>query len=98
MDEPEATHKVVVLGNSGVGKRSIVVRFRETIFKRLTTPTGGAGTIQEIVKPPKGTVRLNRWDSVGEERYKLFAGLYSQAASAGVVCFHVTDEPSFEER
>jgi small GTP-binding protein len=96
-DEPEATHKVVMLGNSGVGKTSIVVRFREKIFKRMTTPTVGAGTIQEVVRTQKGPVRLNIWDTAGEERYKSFAGLYSQAASAGVVCFDVTDEASFEE-
>jgi small GTP-binding protein len=97
MTEPEATHKVVMLGNSGVGKTSIVVRFREKIFKRMTTPTVGAGTIQETVRTQKGPVRLNIWDTAGEERYKSFAGLYSQAASAGIVCFDVTDSTSFDE-
>jgi small GTP-binding protein len=97
MEEPEPSHKVVMLGNSGVGKTSIVVRFREKIFKRMTTPTVGAGTIQETVRTQKGPVHLNIWDTAGEERYKSFAGLYSQAASAGIVCFDVTDSASFDE-
>jgi small GTP-binding protein len=97
MAEPESTHKVVMLGNSGVGKTSIVIRFREKIFKRMTTPTVGAGTVQETVRTQKGPVRLNIWDTAGEERYKSFAGLYSQAASAGIVCFDVTDSSSFDE-
>jgi small GTP-binding protein len=88
--------KVVMLGDSGVGKTSIVLQLSEHAFRRMTTPTVGSGCFFKEITTTKGVSRLNVWDTAGEERYRSFTGLYSQGALAGIVVFDVTDESTFE--
>lgn len=94
--EENSPQKVVMLGDSGVGKTSILIQLREKTFKRMATPTVGAGVFDRTITTANGPVHLKIWDTAGEERYKAFTGLYSREAMAGVVVFDVTDEKSFE--
>jgi small GTP-binding protein len=98
MAEPEQgnAQKVVMLGDSGVGKTSIVLQLMEHVFRRLTSPTVGSGCFYKEATTSKGAVRLNVWDTAGEERYRSFTGLYSQGAVAAVVVFDLTDEATFQ--
>jgi small GTP-binding protein len=93
----KVSHKVVMLGNSGVGKTSIVLRLSERIFRKMTAPTVGSGTFQQDITTPGGNVHLTIWDTAGEERYKAFAGLYSQGATGGILVFDVSDQESFDD-
>lgn len=97
MNEKEntASFKVVMMGNSGVGKTSIVLRLSEHVFKEITRPTVGSGCITHREETTNGQVTLVIWDTAGEERYRSIASLYSQGAEAFVVVFDVTDEASF---
>jgi small GTP-binding protein len=95
LSEPDLTHKVVMLGCSGVGKTSLVLQLREKVFKRMVTPTVGSGVILKEIMTKNGPVPLKIWDTAGEERYRFFAGLYSQGAVAGIVVFDLADENSF---
>lgn len=85
-----------MLGDSGVGKTSILIQLREKTFKRMATPTVGAGVFDRTITTANGPVHLKIWDTAGEERYKAFTGLYSREAMAGVIVFDVTDEKSFQ--
>lgn len=96
MDESNPTQKVVMLGDSGVGKTSILIQLREKTFKRMATPTVGAGVFDRTIVTANGPVHLKIWDTAGEERYKAFTGLYSREATAGVIVFDVTDQKSFD--
>jgi small GTP-binding protein len=97
MSEPEQpAHKVVMLGDSSVGKTSIVLQLIEHVFRRLSSPTVGSGCFLKEVTTPKGTVRLNVWDTAGEERYRSFTGLYSQGAVAACLVFDLTAQVTFD--
>lgn len=87
--------KVVLLGNSGVGKTSIVLRLSECAFRPMTEPTIGSGVISKVIETNSGSVTLNIWDTAGEERYRSFTGLYSKGAAACIIVFDVTDMESF---
>jgi small GTP-binding protein len=89
--------KVVVLGAASVGKTSIIHRYCNGTFRSDLSSTVGAGFFTHTYMVGDMEVTLLLWDTAGEERYKSFAGLYSQAASAGIICFDVTDSTSFEE-
>jgi small GTP-binding protein len=93
---PESAHKVVLVGDSGVGKTSILLQLSEHLFRRLTTPTVGSGCYVQEFHSSKGPVTLQIWDTAGEERYRSFTRLYSQGAEAAVLVFGVDDEPTFE--
>jgi small GTP-binding protein len=92
-DAPAA--KVVMLGDSGVGKTSIVLQLSEHAFRATTTPTVGSGCFFKEIPTPLGAARLHVWDTAGEERYRAFTGLYARGALAAVVVFDVTDERTF---
>lgn len=96
MNQKTTGQKVVVLGDSGVGKTSILLQFSEHVFRRNTAPTVGAGVINKEVNTQSGPVLLNIWDTAGEERYKSFTGLYTQGAVCCVIIFDLTCKESFE--
>lgn len=97
MSSSEAnSHKVVMLGASGVGKTSVVLQLQEKVFKKMVQPTVGSGVISKDIQTPKGPVTLRIWDTAGEERYRSFTGLYSQNAVACCIVFDVTDLETFD--
>jgi small GTP-binding protein len=97
MSESESpSNKVVMLGDSSVGKTSIVLQLSEHVFRRMTTPTVGSGCFFKEIPTTKGPVPLKVWDTAGEERYRSFTGLYSQGAVAAIVVFDVTDQTTYE--
>ncbi|OHT11725.1 small GTP-binding protein [Tritrichomonas foetus] len=92
----DSSHKVVMLGNSGVGKTSIVLQLKEKVFKRMVTPTVGSGVNVKEIQTSKGIIPLKIWDTAGEERYRSFTGLYSQDAIAAIIVFDVTEQSTFD--
>ncbi|EAX91137.1 small GTP-binding protein, putative [Trichomonas vaginalis G3] len=90
------SHKVVMLGASGVGKTSVVLQLQEKVFKKMVQPTVGSGVISKDILTSKGQVTLRIWDTAGEERYRSFTGLYSQNSVACCIVFDVTDLETFD--
>ena len=92
-----ASAKLVLLGNSGVGKSSIVNRY---IFKRFsdnTEVTVGVGYHHEKLKLADGsTLNLDIWDTGGQERYRALMPLYYREAAAAIICYDVSNFSSFE--
>ena len=97
MENNENSHKIVMLGTSGVGKTSILQQLQDHVFKRIVAPTVGSGVIVKEIKTRAGSVSLRIWDTAGEELYRAFTGLYSRSAVAGIIVFDVTDIVSFKE-
>lgn len=91
--------KIVVLGAQGVGKTSLVNRFVNPGAPLSTQSTIGASfTSAKIYDPDSSTtVRLQLWDTAGQERFRSISKLYYRGASAGILCYDVTSEQSFEE-
>jgi small GTP-binding protein len=88
--------RVVLIGNSGVGKTSIVSRFTQNSFDDCQEPTIGA-TYQTVIRQVAGgTLQLQIWDTAGQEKYKALGTFYYQNAVAAIVVFDVTDPASFD--
>jgi small GTP-binding protein len=90
------SHKVVLMGDAGVGKTSILLRLSQHVFQAITTPTVSSGCTVQHFATTNGPVSLQIWDTAGEERYRFFTRLYSQGAEAVVIVFDVSDPCSFE--
>ena len=88
-------HKVVLIGDSGVGKTTIVLQLLEKSYHKNTMPTVGSGIFTKKVPTDDGVVILTIWDTAGEEKYRSFTGLYSQGACAAIIVFDVTDKTTF---
>jgi len=93
---PGPEFKVVVLGEKGVGKTCLVLRFTEGYFSQKQQSTIGAFFMTKRIQLPDGqSCKMQIWDTAGQERYRAMAPMYYRNASAAIVCFDITDEDSF---
>lgn len=87
--------KLVLLGNAGVGKSSLVLRFVRNEFYEDQETTIGAAFLTQTVSLTDATVKFEIWDTAGQERYRSLAPMYYRGAAAAIVVFSVTDKESF---
>lgn len=88
--------KVVLLGDSGVGKSSIAQRYCKNIFSESHDVTIGGAYLQQVVTLTDGTqVKLHIWDTGGSERFRSMVSLYYRDAAAAIICYDLTDDKSF---
>ncbi|GLJ45282.1 hypothetical protein SUGI_0953040 [Cryptomeria japonica] len=90
--------KLVLLGDSGVGKSCIVLRFVRGQFDPASKVTVGASFLsQTIALQDSTTVKFEIWDTAGQERYASLAPLYYRGASAAVVVYDITSMETFQK-
>ncbi|KAL0303300.1 UNVERIFIED_CONTAM: Ras-related protein RA [Sesamum radiatum] len=88
--------KLVLLGDSGVGKSCIVLRFVRGQFDPTSKVTVGASFLsQTIALQDSTTVKFEIWDTAGQERYAALAPLYYRGAAVAVVVYDITNPESF---
>ena len=87
--------KLVLLGDSAVGKSCLVVRFVRDEFFEFQEPTIGAAFLTQTVSLENATVKFEIWDTAGQERYRSLAPMYYRGANAAVVVFDITKKDSF---
>lgn len=94
--------KVVLLGDQGVGKSSLVLRFVTNNFKLNSEATIGASFMSKMVmvsdkKNPSEQVPVNFkiWDTAGQEKYHSLAPMYYRGAAAAIVVYDITRRTSF---
>jgi Ras-related protein Rab-21 len=92
-DEVDA--KVVLLGDSGVGKTSLAVRYVQETFSSKLVPTIGASFLTKRATMDNFKVKLQLWDTAGQERFRSLAPMYYRGASAAVLVYDITSEASF---
>merc|ERR1712087_570555 len=90
------TVKLVLLGDSRVGKSSVVIRFVKNEFDQYKFPTIGATFLTQSVSVGNYLVKFEIWDTAGQEKYRSLAPLYYRGASAALVVYDITNRESFE--
>lgn len=91
-------YKIVLLGNSSVGKSSLVLRFVKREYYDYQEPTIGACFLtKDILIDDKYIIKFEIWDTAGQERYNALAPLYYRLAAAAIVVYDVTDRVSFNK-
>eukprot|EP00002_Diphylleia_rotans_P032120 TRINITY_DN6719_c0_g2_i1.p1 TRINITY_DN6719_c0_g2~~TRINITY_DN6719_c0_g2_i1.p1 ORF type:complete len:244 (+),score=47.87 TRINITY_DN6719_c0_g2_i1:66-797(+) len=89
--------KVVMLGDSGVGKSSLVIRYVDNQFSNVVKSTVGASFFTKRFMVDGSKVKLQIWDTAGQERFRSMAPMFYRGAAAAIVVFDVTSEQSFEK-
>uniref|UniRef100_A0A7S3NK22 Uncharacterized protein n=1 Tax=Aureoumbra lagunensis TaxID=44058 RepID=A0A7S3NK22_9STRA len=88
--------KIVLLGDRGVGKTCLVLRFIEGLYNSRQQSTIGAFFLtKKIVTSNGDACKIQIWDTAGQERFRAMAPMYYRNAAAAIVCFDVTDESTF---
>lgn len=87
--------KLVLLGESAVGKSSLVLRFVKGQFHDYQESTIGAAFLTQTVCLDDTTVKFEIWDTAGQERYHSLTPMYYRGAQAAIVVYDLTNKDSF---
>ncbi|XP_047966562.1 ras-related protein RABF2b [Salvia hispanica] len=88
--------KLVLLGDVGAGKSSLVLRFVKGQFVEFQESTIGAAFFSQTVAVSDATVKFEIWDTAGQERYHSLAPMYYRGAAAAIIVYDVTNQASFD--
>ena len=90
--------KVVLLGESGVGKTSILTKFVTGIFPKLVMVSTTSSYVSKNIKVDENyIVKLKLWDTAGQERYRSLAKIFYQNAAAAILVYDIRSLHSFNE-
>lgn len=88
-------YKLVLLGESAVGKSSLVLRFVKGQFHEYQESTIGAAFLTQTLCLDDTTVKFEIWDTAGQERYQSLAPMYYRGAQAAIVVYDITNQDTF---
>ncbi|KAH0792451.1 small GTP-binding protein [Histomonas meleagridis] len=88
--------KLVLIGNSYVGKTCVVKKATSGVFTEDTTATLGASYVSKLINVGNIEVRLQIWDTAGQERYRGMTPMYYRGAHIALIVYSITDRESFE--
>ena len=87
--------KIVLVGDSGVGKTNILSRFKSNTFNIESKPTIGVEFASKSVKIKDKKVKAQIWDTAGQERYRAITGTYYKGAAGAIIIYDITKKISF---
>ena len=96
MEDEEQVFKLVLLGDAGVGKSALVLRFVRDTYIEASESTIGAAFLSKSFEIDRLPVRAEIWDTAGQERYRSLAPMYYRGAQAAIVVYDVTHRDTFE--
>lgn len=90
------TAKILILGDSSVGKSSILMRYTENTFNTNMATTVGIDYKLKKIKVDDVELKLQIWDTAGQEKYRSLAQNYYKNSMGVLLVFDVTEEDTFD--
>ncbi|XP_037320381.1 ras-related protein Rab-37-like [Pungitius pungitius] len=95
--DEDFVHKTILVGDSGVGKTSLLVQFDQGKFiPGSFSATVGIGFTNKVVTVDDVKVRLQIWDTAGQERFRSVTHAYYRDAHALLLLYDITSKTSFD--
>ena len=88
--------KVTLIGDSSVGKTSIINRYCKNIFDQSIGSTLGANYSQKIIEKEGKKIRLDLWDTAGQEKYRAIGRHFYRESFIVCLVYDITNKKSFE--
>ena len=88
--------KLVLIGDSGVGKTNILSRYINNEFSLATQSTVGVEFGSKIIKKNDKLIKLQIWDTAGQERYKSITSAYYKGSKGAFVVYDISRNATFE--
>ena len=91
--------KVILVGESGVGKTCIIKRFIKNEFNKDCTSTLGANYASKIINynEYKTKLQFDIWDTAGQEKFRGLATIFYKDAQIAILVYDIASRKSFEE-
>ena len=96
MDDEQIGIKVTLIGESSVGKTCIINRFCKDLFSRDIDSTLGANYSQKRIERKGKKIRLDLWDTAGEEKYRAIGRHFYKESYIVCLVYDITNKESFE--
>lgn len=97
MSEHHLLFKTILIGNSGVGKTSIINRYVEKVYTENFISTIGVDFKIKTITHDGNLVKLQIWDTAGQERFRSITTSYYRGSQCIFIVFDVTDAESFTD-
>lgn len=88
--------KLLVIGEAGVGKTCILLRYTSDSFTNNHLPTIGIDFKLKLIKIDGYDIKLQIWDTAGQERFRTITQSYYKGAQGIILAYDVTDPKSFK--
>ncbi|KMZ76005.1 Ras-related protein RABA1f [Zostera marina] len=95
-DDYDYLFKVVLIGDSGVGKSNILSRFTKNEFSLETKSTIGVEFATRSIQVDDKIVKAQIWDTAGQERYRAITSAYYRGAVGALIVYDVTRHITYE--
>ncbi|KAK8805521.1 hypothetical protein WA158_002177 [Blastocystis sp. Blastoise] len=89
-------YKVVLIGDSGVGKTCILSRFTKNQFSLEAKATVGVEFASKCMTVDKKKIKAQIWDTAGQERFRAITSAYYRGAVGALVVYDISHHGSFE--
>ena len=87
--------KIVVIGESSVGKTSIINQYINELFIDQSISTIGTDKFTKIETINNKEIKLNIWDTAGQERFRSLTPLFLKGSNIVLMVYDITDKVSF---
>ena len=87
--------KIIVVGDSGVGKTNLINRFTSDKFDTNSKATIGVEFVYKTLKINKEVIKVEVWDTAGQERYRAITSSYYKGAKGAIIVYDISNEDSF---
>ncbi|CAK1541249.1 unnamed protein product [Leptosia nina] len=95
-DEYDYLFKVVLIGDSGVGKSSLLSRFTRNEFNLESKSTIGVEFATRSIEVDGKTIKAQIWDTAGQERYRAITSAYYRGAVGALLVYDIAKHLSYE--
>jgi len=95
-DTYDLLYKIIIVGDTCVGKSNILSRYIKNVFREDSKSTVGVELGNKLLKVKGTNTKLQIWDTAGQERYRSITSSYYKGSHGCFIVYDITNEPSFE--
>ncbi len=89
--------KIILVGESGVGKSSLLMKYIDNTFEETTQSTIGVDFKVKTLIIDEKVIKLQIWDTAGQERYHAILGSYFRGAEGIFIVYDIANKESFDK-
>ena len=89
-------HKIIFVGDAGVGKTTIISRIMENPYNEIYEPSIGVDFMSKNIKYKGQSIKLQMWDTAGQEKYKGLIPSYVRNSSIVFLVYDISVKTSFD--